>query len=120
MPRAISDFTTPALRETRYIRAITPVTVELRQPVAPGQVRTIAGRVLGEMRVNGCLHHYRVVDGNGVVYLAPPEWLTPESVQTLDAARNAKRLAIQDNITRQLSALLASLAARAAKRETVT
>lgn len=111
--------TTPELRATRYVRATRPITVELHQPVAPGEVRTIAGRVLGEMRVNGCLHHYRVVDGDGVVYLAPPEWLTPEGVQALDAAGNAKRLAVLDNIGRLLNALAANLAARAAKPEIV-
>ena len=113
------DLITPEPRETRYIRATTPVAVELHQPVAPGQVRTIPGRLLGETRVDGKLHHYRVESTSGVVFITPPEWLTPESVQALDAARNAKRLAIQDNITRLLSDLVASLAARAAKPETV-
>ncbi len=54
------DLITPEPRETRYIRATTPVAVELHQPVAPGQVRTIPGRLLGETRVDGKLHHYRV------------------------------------------------------------
>ncbi len=117
MPRATPENTTPEPRETRYIRATTPVAVELHQPVAPGQVRTIMGRLLGEMRVNGCVHHYRIVDGNGVIFITPTEWLTPESVQAIDAARNAKRLAIQDNITRLLSDLVVSLAARATKPE---
>ncbi len=69
------DLTTPEPRETRYIRATTPVAVELHQPVAPGQVRAITGRVFGEMRVNGCVHHYRVEDGDGVLFLVPPEWI---------------------------------------------
>jgi len=75
MPRATYNPTTPELRETHYVRATTPVAVTLHQPVAPGQVRTIAGRVLGEMRVNGCLHYYRVEDGDGGLLLVPPEWI---------------------------------------------
>ncbi len=117
MPRATHEPITPEPRAAHYVRATTPVAVELHQPVAPGQVRTITGSVLGETRVDGRLHHYRVQDGNGVVFITPPEWLTPESIQALDAARNVRRLAIQDNITRLLSDLVASLAARAGKPE---
>ena len=66
---------TPELRETHYVRATTPVAVTLHRAVAPGEVRAIPGRVLGEMRVNGYVHHYRVVDGNGVLMLVPPGWV---------------------------------------------
>ena len=75
MPRATSEYPTPELRETRFVRATRPVTVELHQPVAFGEVRTTTGRVLGEMRVNGCLHHYRVLVADGTVILALPEWV---------------------------------------------
>ncbi len=119
MSRATYNHTTPALRATRYVRATRPITVELHQPVAPGEVRAITGRVLGETRVDGKLHHYRVESTSGVVFITPPEWLTPESVNALDAAQNARRLAIQDNITRLLNALVVSLAARATKPEIV-
>jgi len=78
MPGATIGHTTPELRETRYVRTTSTLTVELHQPVAPGKVRTIAGRVLGEMQVDGVLHHYRVATDDGAVYLAPPEWLAPE------------------------------------------
>ena len=77
MPRATHEPSTPELRATRYIRATPPVAVELRQPVAPGEVRSITGRVLGEMYVDGRLHHLRVVDGDGVLFLVPPEWIKP-------------------------------------------
>ena len=75
MTRAIPDFTTPKPRETQYVRATTPVTVELHQPIAPGEVRTIAGRVLGAMHVDGQVHHIRFVDGDGVLFLVPPNWV---------------------------------------------
>ena len=52
MPRAISEYPTPELRQVRFVRATPPVAVELHQPVAPGEVRTIAGRVLGETHVD--------------------------------------------------------------------
>ena len=79
--------TTPEPRAAYYVRATQFLTVTLHQPVAPGQVRTIPGRVLGEMRVNGCVHHYRVVDGDGVLLLVPPGWvrLTGEDVRQLGA-----------------------------------
>ena len=77
MPRATYNHTTVEMRATRYVRATTPITVTLHQPVAPGQVRTIAVRVLGEKRVNGCVHHYRVEDGDGEMFLAPPAWIEP-------------------------------------------
>jgi len=83
MPRATKDSTTPELREARYVRATRPVTVELHQPVASGEVRTITGRVLGEMHVDGKLHHYRVESTSGVIFVTPPGWLTPESVAAL-------------------------------------
>jgi len=80
MSRATPDYTTPELRATRYVRATPPVAVEMHQPVAPGEVRTIAGRVLGEMHADDRLHHLRFVDGDGVLFLVPPEW-----VRQLDA-----------------------------------
>lgn len=52
MPRAISEYPTPELRQVRFVRATPSVAVELHQPVAPGEVRTIAGRVLGETHVD--------------------------------------------------------------------
>ncbi len=43
---------TPEVRAACYVRATRPVTVELHQPVGPGEVRTITGRVLGETHVD--------------------------------------------------------------------
>ncbi len=123
MPRATYNHTTPELREVRFVRAVPPTPITFNQPLRGGRYRAISGRLLGEMRVNGCLHHYRIVDGNGVIFITPPEWLSPESVQALDAAGIALSAAAQnaklDNITHQLSALAVSLAARAAKPEIV-
>jgi hypothetical protein len=33
------------------------------------------GRLLGAMHCRGQLHHYRVEDGDGQLYLCPPHWI---------------------------------------------
>lgn len=109
MPRADTEHT-PSERDARYVRAAVAVEVELHQPLRRGRHRTIHGKLLGETRVNGRLHHYRVQATDGVVFITPPDWLTPESVAALDAAgtalsaaaQNAKRLATLESMARQL------------------
>ena len=93
MPRATSDSTTPEVRAACYVRATRPVTVELHQPVGPGEVRTITGRVLGEMQVDGVLHHFRIEAG-GVLFLIPPDWIevdAPVATRTLEPATGEAR-----------------------------
>lgn len=123
MPRATPQYSTPEPRQVRFVRAVPPTPITFNQPLRGGRYRTIAGRLLGETRVDGKVHHYRVQDGNGVIFITPPEWLSPESVQAIDAAGMVVAAAAQnaklDNITHQLTALAISLAARATKPEIV-
>ena len=81
MPKATDTSTTPGATPLgeRYVRATSKATVTLHQPLPRKQRRVIIGRLLGEMHARGALHHYRVQDANGVVYLAPPTWLALES-----------------------------------------
>ncbi len=62
-----------------FVRATHPVAVELHQPVASGEsvapAKHITARVLGAMHVDDQVHHYRVVGGDGVLFLVPPEWI---------------------------------------------
>ncbi len=80
---------TPELREVRFVRAIPPTPITFNQPLRHGRYRAISGRLLGETQFDGVLHHYRVVDSDGVLLLVPPDWIevdAPVAVRTLEPA----------------------------------
>jgi len=62
------------VREVRFVRAIPPTPITFKQPLRGGRHRAISGRLLGETRFDGALHHYRVEAG-GVLFLVPPAWI---------------------------------------------
>ncbi len=63
----------------RYVKAAAPLCVTIMQPLPGGTYQLVFGRILGEMHRGDELHHYRVSLGDGIVLLAPPEWLHPAS-----------------------------------------
>ena len=71
--------TQPTDIQHRYVRATGSRTVTLHQPVTRNRHRVIEGKLLGETHVRGALHHYRVAATDGMIVLAPPEWLAPDS-----------------------------------------
>ncbi len=77
MPRAIYNHTTPELPEVRFVRANPPTPITFRQPLRGGRYRAISGRLLGETRFDGVLHHFRIEAG-GVLFLVPPHWVEVE------------------------------------------
>ena len=59
-----------------YVRARKAVPVTVSPPHDDeGQPHRFRGRCLGAMYVQGRPHHYRVEDGDGVLFLVPPEWI---------------------------------------------
>ena len=92
--------------QPRFVRALRPVQVTLRQPgkTTRSPCRVITGRLLGVMRwPSGGVHHYRVAGDDGVCYLAPPHWLASESKRD---AEQALRKASNMDLVRQLAAML--------------
>ena len=76
MPRATYNHTTPELREVAFVRANPPTPITFNQPLRGGRHRAISGRLLGETRFDGMLHHFRIEAG-GVLWLVPPAWIEP-------------------------------------------
>ena len=79
---------TPELREVRFVRAIPPTPITFNQPLRHGRYRAISGRLLGETRFDGVLHHFRIEAG-GVLFLVPPHWVEVDAsvpVRTLEPA----------------------------------
>ena len=68
--------TAPAPPAACYVRARRAVPVLVRSP-DDGDTPTIhfRGRLRGAMYARGELHHYRVEDGDGALFLSPPDWI---------------------------------------------
>ena len=76
------------------MRAVPPTPITFNQPLRGGRHRAISGRLLGETQFDGVLHHYRVVDGDGVLFLVPPHWVevdAPVATRTLEPATGEAR-----------------------------
>jgi hypothetical protein len=69
-----------------YWRARNPVQVQVQQPgnEAKPSLR-FGGKLLGAVCHNGAVHHYRVVDPSGELFLVPPYWVvgTPPTMLSL-------------------------------------
>ena len=71
--------TSAAESPTGFVRATRRVEVAINQPIRPKGTTLVTGCLVGEMHDRGRLLHYRVDVGAGVLLLAPPEWLHPDS-----------------------------------------
>lgn len=54
-----------------------PVPVTVNQPLPGEAVRTFTAALLGGTFDRGTLLHYRVRDGEGVIWFVPPHWTSP-------------------------------------------
>jgi hypothetical protein len=75
------------MTETRTIRdglwrPFITVNIEVRPAGQP----TFVGALKAAMYQHGAVHHYRIADADGVLWLCPPAWLPPDSVKLADAA----------------------------------
>jgi hypothetical protein len=66
----------PAALAAGYVRARRAVPVLINQPIHGDEgIRRFRGNLLGAMYARGEIHHYRVEDEDGTLYLVPPHWL---------------------------------------------
>ncbi len=69
--------TAPAPLAACYVRARRAVPVLVSRPCDSYEIPPISfhGRLLGAIYARGELHHYRVEDGDGALFLCPPGWI---------------------------------------------
>ncbi len=69
--------TAPAPLAACYVRARRAVSVLVARPATCDDIPPLRfrGRLLGAMYARGELHHYRVEDGGGGLFLCPPGWI---------------------------------------------
>jgi hypothetical protein len=76
MPKATQPITTPYALDAQFIRARCAVPVLVNGPGdAEHPPLRFRGRLLGAMYAREQVHHYRVEDGNGTLFLTPPSWI---------------------------------------------
>jgi hypothetical protein len=59
------------------------------QPMPPNARplhRAFTGKLKGAMYRAGVVHHFRIVDADAVLWLVPPTWLSPHSLQVATMA----------------------------------
>ncbi len=83
--------TAPGPLASSYVRARRAVPVLVCRPCDSEDIPPLrfSGRLLGAMYARGELHHYRVEDGEGQLYLCPPHWIAgpvPVLVPAADVA----------------------------------
>lgn len=64
------------------MRPFIALDIEVDQPVTGPFV----GRLKAAVYRNGVVHHFRVVDGDSVMWLVPPGWLSPHSLRKAEMA----------------------------------
>lgn len=77
-----------AIREG-LMRPFIAVDIEVHQPVSgPSKAfsRSFTGHLKGAMYNAGVLHHVRVVDADGVLWMVPPAWLPLYSLRVAEMA----------------------------------
>ena len=67
--------TAPAPLGACYVRARRAVLVTVEIPGDECPSRRFRGSLKGAMYARGGLHHYRVVDAEGEMFLCPPHWI---------------------------------------------
>jgi hypothetical protein len=79
--------TTPTAPAQCYVKAPRPIptTITIPGKTARSKDTVIAGRILGTQYAGGKVQHYRVTGDNGVVYLAPPDWLPEYPLEPADS-----------------------------------
>ncbi len=71
-----------------YVRARRPVPVLVARPAACDDIPPFRfrGRLIGAMYARGELHHYRIEDGEGALFLCPPGWIVGQAPVLVPAA----------------------------------
>ena len=71
------------------MRPLIRLNIEVLQPMPPNAQplhRAFTGRLAGAMYRAGVVHHFRVVDADGVLWLVPPAWLSQHMRQMAEMA----------------------------------
>ena len=71
------------------MRPLIRLNIEVLQPMPPNAQplhRAFTGRLAGAMYRAGVVHHFRVVDGDGVMWLVPPAWLSQHTCHVAEMA----------------------------------
>jgi hypothetical protein len=71
------------------MRPLIALDIEVHQPIsAPTKAffRPFDGRLKAAMYRGGVVHHFRVVDAGGVLWLVPPAWLPDYSLRLAEMA----------------------------------
>jgi hypothetical protein len=90
------------------MRPFISVEIEVHQPV-PGPskefFRPFMGWLKGAMYRGNAVHHFRIVDADGVMWLVPPGWLSPLNLREAEMAfdqLDARFLLIMRTVPRDL------------------